>query len=71
VQAGVLSRRREGHVLLDVTPLSLGVETLRRDDDDDRPQHDDPTRRRNLLHGDGQSASVEVHVLQGERTEAR
>ena len=43
LQAGVLKGEVEDVVLLDVTPLSLGLETLgRRDDQGDRAQHDDP-----------------------------
>ena len=43
LQAGVLKGEVEDVVLLDVTPLSLGLETHgRRDDEGDRAQHDDP-----------------------------
>ena len=43
LQAGVLKGEVEDVVLLDVTPLSLGLEThRRRDDEGDRAQHDDP-----------------------------
>ena len=73
VQAGVLSGDVKDMVLLDVTPLSLGVETLggvmtaliQRNTTI-------PTRRDETFSTaeDGQT-KVEIHVLQGERAEAR
>jgi len=73
VQAGVLSGDVKDMVLLDVTPLSLGVETLggvmttliQRNTTI-------PTRREETFSTaeDGQT-KVEIHVLQGERAEAR
>jgi molecular chaperone DnaK len=73
VQAGVLAGDVKDMVLLDVTPLSLGVETLggvmtpliQRNTTI-------PTRREETFSTaeDGQS-KVEIHVLQGERAEAR
>jgi molecular chaperone DnaK len=73
VQAGVLSGDVKDMVLLDVTPLSLGVETyggvmtvmIGRNTTI-------PTQKKEVFStaADNQP-SVEVHVLQGERTEAR
>jgi molecular chaperone DnaK len=73
VQAGVLSGEVKDMVLLDVTPLSLGVETLggvmtamiQRNTTI-------PTQKKEIFStaADNQP-SVEIHVLQGERTEAR
>jgi molecular chaperone DnaK len=73
VQAGVLSGDVKDMVLLDVTPLSLGVETLggvmtvmiQRNTTI-------PTQKKEIFSTATDSQpSVEVHVLQGERTEAR
>ena len=73
VQAGVLSGDVKDLVLLDVTPLSLGVETLggvmtvmiQRNTTI-------PTQKKEVFSTATDSQpSVEVHVLQGERTEAR
>jgi molecular chaperone DnaK len=73
IQAGVLSGDVKDMVLLDVTPLSLGIETMggvmtvmiRRNTTL-------PTGKKETFTtgSDGQS-SVEVHVLQGERTESK
>ncbi|MCL1847863.1 MAG: molecular chaperone DnaK [Coriobacteriia bacterium] len=69
VQAGVLAGDVEGILLLDVTPLSLGVETLggvmtRMIERNTTI----PTRKTEVYStaADGQT-SVEIHVLQGER----
>jgi molecular chaperone DnaK len=73
VQAGVLSGEVKDMVLLDVTPLSLGVETLggvmtvmiQRNTTI-------PTRKEEIYStADDNQGKVEVHVLQGERAEAR
>ncbi|MDI9461129.1 MAG: molecular chaperone DnaK [Saccharofermentanales bacterium] len=69
IQAGVLSGDIKGMVLLDITPLSLGIETLggvmTRIIDRNTTI---PTRKSQIFStaADGQT-SVEVHVLQGER----
>jgi len=73
VQAGVLSGEVKDLVLLDVTPLSLGVETLggvmtvliQRNTTI-------PTRREETFStAEDNQTKVEIHVLQGERAEAR
>ncbi len=73
VQAGVLSGDVKDMVLLDVTPLSLGVETLggvmtvmiQRNTTI-------PTQKKEIFStASDNQPSVEVHVMQGERTEAR
>jgi molecular chaperone DnaK len=73
VQAGVLAGDVKDMVLLDVTPLSLGVETLggvmtvmiQRNTTI-------PTQKKEIFSTAADSQpSVEIHVLQGERTEAR
>ncbi len=73
VQAGVLSGDVKDLVLLDVTPLSLGVETLggvmtvmiQRNTTI-------PTQKKEIFSTATDSQpSVEIHVLQGERTEAK
>jgi molecular chaperone DnaK len=73
VQGGVLSGEVKDVVLLDVTPLSLGVETLggvmtvmiQRNTTI-------PTQKKEIYSTASDSQpSVEIHVLQGERAEAR
>jgi molecular chaperone DnaK len=73
VQAGVLSGDVKDMVLLDVTPLSLGIETyggvmtvmIGRNTTI-------PTQKKEVFStASDNQPSVEVHVLQGERTEAR
>ena len=69
IQGGVLAGEVKDILLLDVTPLSLGVETLgRRDDQTDRPQYHDSYQEVGDFSTavDGQT-NVEIHVLQGER----
>jgi len=73
VQAGVLSGDVQDMVLLDVTPLSLGVETLGGVMTVMIPRNTTiPTQKKEIFStaADNQP-SVEVHVLQGERTESR
>jgi molecular chaperone DnaK len=73
VQAGVLSGDVKDMVLLDVTPLSLGVETLGGVMTAMIPRNTTiPTQKKEIFSTATDSQpSVEIHVLQGERTEAR
>jgi molecular chaperone DnaK len=73
VQAGVLSGDVKDMVLLDVTPLSLGVETLGGVMTVMIPRNTTiPTQKKETFSTASDSQpSVEVHVLQGERTESR
>jgi molecular chaperone DnaK len=73
VQAGVLSGDVKDMVLLDVTPLSLGIETLGGVTTVMIPRNTTiPTQRKEIFStASDNQPSVEVHVLQGERTEAR
>ncbi len=69
VQAGVLSGEVKDILLLDVTPLSLGVETLGGVMTKIIPRNTTvPTKKSEVFSTavDGQS-NVEIHVLQGER----
>jgi len=72
IQGGVLSGEVEDVVLLDVTPLSLGVETMGHVMTTLIPRNTTiPTRREEVFStADDNQPSVEVHVLQGERTNA-
>src|SRR3989449_4634474 len=73
IQAGVLSGTVREVVLLDVTPLSLGVETLGGVMTPLIPRNTTiPTRKSEVFTtaADGQT-QVEIHVLQGERQMAR
>jgi molecular chaperone DnaK len=73
VQAGVLSGEVKDLLLLDVTPLSLGIETLGGVMTSLIPRNTTiPTKKSEVFStaADGQT-SVEVHVLQGERPMAR
>jgi molecular chaperone DnaK len=73
VQAGVLSGEVKDLVLLDVTPLSLGVETLGGVMTVMIPRNTTiPAQKKEVFSTAADSQpSVEVHVLQGERTESR
>jgi molecular chaperone DnaK len=73
VQAGVLSGDVKDLVLLDVTPLSLGVETLGGIMTVMIARNTTiPTQKKEIFSTATDSQpSVEIHVLQGERTEAR
>jgi molecular chaperone DnaK len=73
VQAGVLSGEVKELVLLDVTPLSLGVETLGSVMTTMIARNTTiPAQRKETFSTATDSQpSVEVHVLQGERAEAR
>jgi molecular chaperone DnaK len=73
VQAGVLAGDVKDMVLLDVTPLSLGVETLGGVMTTLIPRNTTiPTRRDETFStAEDNQGKVEIHVLQGERAEAR
>ena len=72
VQAGVLGGEVKGLLLLDVTPLSLGIETLGGVFNKIIERNTTiPTKKSQIYStaADGQT-SVEIHVLQGERSMA-
>ncbi len=73
VQAGVLSGDVKDLVLLDVTPLSLGVETLGGVMTVMIPRNTTiPSQKKEIFSTASDSQpQVEIHVLQGERAEAR
>src|SRR6202034_4352422 len=73
VQAGVLSGDVKDMVLLDVTPLSLGVETLGGVMTTMIPRNTTiPTQKKEIFSTATDSQpSVEIHILQGERTDAK
>ena len=69
IQAGVLAGEVRDIVLLDVTPLSLGVETLGGVMDVVIERNTTIPVRRNKIYStaDDNQTSVDVHILQGER----
>ena len=69
IQGAVLSGEVKDVLLLDVTPLSLGHRDAgRHRHQAHRAQHHHPHQEvADILHRGGQPASVEIHVLQGER----
>ncbi len=73
IQAGVLSGEVKDLLLLDVTPLSLGIETLGGVMTTLIPRNTTiPTKKSEMFSTAADSqTSVEVHVLQGERPMAR
>jgi molecular chaperone DnaK len=73
VQGGVLTGDVQDVVLLDVTPLSLGVETLGGVMTVMIPRNTTiPTQKKEIYSTAADSqTSVEIHVLQGERAESR
>ena len=73
IQAGVLAGEVKDLLLLDVTPLSLGIETLGGVMTTLIPRNTTiPTRKSEMFSTAADSQpSVEVHVLQGERPMAR
>ncbi len=73
VQAGVLAGDVKDLVLLDVTPLSLGVETLGGVMTTMITRNTTiPTQKKEIFSTATDSQpSVEIHILQGERTEAK
>ncbi len=73
IQAGVLSGDVKDMVLLDITPLSLGVETMGGLATVMIPRNTTlPTQRKETFStATDDQPSVEVHVLQGERPESR
>jgi molecular chaperone DnaK len=72
VQAGVLAGDVDDVVLLDVTPLSLGVETMGGVMTTLIPRNTTiPSRREEVFStADDNQPNVDIHVLQGERTGA-
>jgi molecular chaperone DnaK len=72
IQAGILSGDVKDVLLLDVTPLSLGVETLGGVMTKLIERNTTiPTKKSETFSTARQPASVEIHVLQGEREMAR
>ncbi len=73
IQAGVLGGEVKDVLLLDVTPLSLGVETLGGVTDVVIPRNTTiPTRKSKVYStAEDNQTQVEIHVLQGERPMAK
>jgi molecular chaperone DnaK len=73
IQAGVLGGEVENVVLLDVTPLSLGIETLGGVFDKiiERNTTIPVTRKRVYSTAEDAQTAVDIQVYQGERTQAR
>ncbi|MEO6445859.1 MAG: molecular chaperone DnaK, partial [Gemmatimonadaceae bacterium] len=73
VQAAVLTGEQKDVLLLDVTPLSLGIETLGGVMTTLIPRNTTiPTRKTDVFStADDNQTTVEIHVLQGERELAR
>jgi len=73
IQAGVLSGDVKDMVLLDVTPLSLGIETMGAVMTVMIPRNTTlPTQKKETFStASDNQPSVEIHVLQGERTESK
>ncbi|MDD5563128.1 MAG: molecular chaperone DnaK [Thermoanaerobaculaceae bacterium] len=69
IQAGVLAGEVHDLLLLDVTPLSLGVETLGSVTDVVIPRNTTIPARKSKVYStaDDNQTQVEIHVLQGER----
>jgi molecular chaperone DnaK len=69
IQAGVLAGEVHDLLLLDVTPLSLGVETLGSVTDIVIPRNTTIPARKSKVYStaDDNQTQVEIHVLQGER----
>ncbi len=69
IQAGVLGGEVHDLLLLDVTPLSLGVETLGSVTDIVIPRNTTIPARKSKVYStaDDNQTQVEIHVLQGER----